>query len=171
MSYLESVEEDGQMMFRKKIPLWQTPTKTAAFAVLDEFRNIEKWSVIWLWWTQKGVFETLYLRERSEKFIQQRKLVENPLRPWGVACPRGAKPVYQTGCYKSWLLNLWVLFPLYSFQVFVLHITHIKTYLALVAHRRFQSFTQYFSSLRILSTINNKCYNTIKNKFIHNKRP
>ena len=42
MSYLESVEEDGQMMFRKKIPLWQTPTKTAAFAVLDEFRNIEK---------------------------------------------------------------------------------------------------------------------------------
>ena len=45
MSYLESVEEDGQMMFRKKIPLWQTPTKTAAFAVLDEFRNIENWGL------------------------------------------------------------------------------------------------------------------------------
>ena len=42
MSYLESVEEDDQMMFRKKIRLWQTLTKTAAFAVLDEFRNIEK---------------------------------------------------------------------------------------------------------------------------------
>ena len=46
MSYLESVEEDDQMMFRKKIRLWQTLTKTAAFAVLDEFRNIGKSKVV-----------------------------------------------------------------------------------------------------------------------------
>ena len=38
----ESVEEDVQMMPCKKIPLRRTPTKTAAFAVLDEFRNIIK---------------------------------------------------------------------------------------------------------------------------------
>ena len=141
--------------------------KKRPYAVLDEFRNMEKWSVIWLWWTQKGVLETLYLREHSEKLIQQQKLVENPPRPWGVACPRGAKLAYQTGCYNSWLLNLWVLFLLYSFEVFLLHITHITTSLALVAHRRFQSFTQYFSSLRILSTINNKCYNNIIHKRIN----
>ena len=34
-SDLETVEEDGQMMLRKKRPLWWTPTKTAAFAVLE----------------------------------------------------------------------------------------------------------------------------------------
>ena len=39
---LESVEEDGQMMFCKNRPLWWTPTKTAAFAVLNVFRNTEK---------------------------------------------------------------------------------------------------------------------------------
>ena len=38
----ESVEEDVQMMPCKKIPLRRTPTKTAAFGVLDEFRNIIK---------------------------------------------------------------------------------------------------------------------------------
>ena len=42
MSDLESVEEDGQMMLYKKRPLWQTPTITVPFAVLDEFRNIVK---------------------------------------------------------------------------------------------------------------------------------
>ena len=42
MPDLESVEEDVQMMPCKKIPLRRTPTKTAAFAVLDEFRNIIK---------------------------------------------------------------------------------------------------------------------------------
>ena len=35
-------QEDGQMMFCKKIPLWQTPMKTAALALLDEFRNMKK---------------------------------------------------------------------------------------------------------------------------------
>ena len=39
---LESVKEDGQMMLRKNRPLWWTPTKTAAFAVLEGIRNIEK---------------------------------------------------------------------------------------------------------------------------------
>ena len=41
MSDLES-EEDTQMMLYKKRPLWQTPTITVPFAVLDEFRNIVK---------------------------------------------------------------------------------------------------------------------------------
>ena len=52
MSYMESKKEGGQKMFRKKMP--------AAFAVRDEFRNIEKCSGIWLsWWTKKGVFTTM----------------------------------------------------------------------------------------------------------------
>ena len=42
MTDLESVEEDGQMMLRKKRPLWQTPTRTATLAVLDGIRNFEK---------------------------------------------------------------------------------------------------------------------------------
>ena len=60
MSDLESREEDGQIMFRKKIP--------AAFAVLDEFRNIEKCSGIWLLWTKKGVFGTLSQRTQWEVY-------------------------------------------------------------------------------------------------------
>ena len=43
---LDSVEEDGQMMLRETRPLWRTPTKTAAFAVLDEFKNIAKSKVV-----------------------------------------------------------------------------------------------------------------------------
>ena len=41
ISDLES-EEDTQMMLYKIRPLWQTPTITVPFAVLDEFRNIVK---------------------------------------------------------------------------------------------------------------------------------
>ena len=42
MTDLESVVEDGQMILRKKRPLWWTPTRTAALALLDEIRNFEK---------------------------------------------------------------------------------------------------------------------------------
>ena len=35
-------EEDIQMMLYKKRPLWQTPSITVHFAVLDEFKNIVK---------------------------------------------------------------------------------------------------------------------------------
>ena len=57
MSDLESGEEDGQMVLRKKRPIWRTPTKTAAFASLDEFRNIEK----------KRVEASPSLRSRKQK--------------------------------------------------------------------------------------------------------
>ena len=46
MTDLESVVEDGQMTLRKKRPLWRTPTRTAALAVLDEIRNFEKSKVV-----------------------------------------------------------------------------------------------------------------------------
>ena len=42
MSDLESGEEDGLMVLLKKRLTWWTPTKTAAFVLLDDFQNIEK---------------------------------------------------------------------------------------------------------------------------------